>query len=75
LRIVLSYYYYSKWLSDNSNAQGSGIAFLSIEGNSQLSFVRFIPAGILSLCNGHSHFFNINRRLKWKQWLLFYHLL
>ena len=36
-----------KIVEQYSNAQGSGIIFLPIEGNQQLSIVRFIPADIV----------------------------
>ena len=37
LRIVLSYYYYSKWLSDISNCKVVELDFLTKEGDVQLS--------------------------------------
>ena len=40
LRIVQSYYYYSKWLSDISNCKIVELDFFTKEGNLQLSIVR-----------------------------------
>ena len=40
LRIVLSYYYYSKWMSDNLNCKVVELDFFAKEGNSQLAIVR-----------------------------------
>ena len=37
LRIVLSYYYYSKWLSDNSNSKVVELDFFTKDGRLQLS--------------------------------------
>jgi hypothetical protein len=74
LRIVRLYYYYSKWLSDNSNCKVVELDFLTKEGNVQLSnctskfqLAPYLSATVITL---HS---SINRRLKWKKWLLFYH--
>ena len=40
LRIVLSYYYYSKWMSDNLNCKVVELDFFAKEGNLQLAIVR-----------------------------------
>ena len=65
LRIVLSYYYYSKWMSDNLNCKVVELDFFAKEGNLQLAI--YLSATVITLhCS-------INRRLKWKKWLLFYY--
>ena len=40
LRIILSYYYYSKWLSDISNCKVVELDFFAKEGNLQPAIVR-----------------------------------
>ena len=40
LRIILSYYYYSKWMSDNLNCKVVELDFFAKEGNLQLAIVR-----------------------------------
>ena len=51
LRIVLSYYYYSKWMSDNSNSKVVELDFFTKDGRLQLSqLYDEFQAGTLSLC-------------------------
>ena len=74
LRIVLLYYYYSKWMSDNSNSKVVELDFFTKDGRLQLSqLYDEFQAGTLSLCNGHHLPSSINRRLKWKKRLLYYY--
>jgi hypothetical protein len=69
LRIVRSYYYYPKWLSN-----------IQIRWNYLSSYRRKFtainstntPASTLSLYNGYYQSFSLNRRQHWKKWLSFY---
>src|SRR6187399_3253203 len=68
LRIVLLYYYYSKWMSDNSNRKVVELDIFTKEGNySYHNCTSKFQLAHLSLCNGHHLPPSINRRFKWKK--------